>query len=334
MWIEQIKSKIQDKNIKLVLPESYDTRILQACSIITHEKLGQVILLGDSNKIKSLSKEQGIDISGAKFINPETFEQKDDFVQKYLDLRKDKGISQQQAKQIMAHPIYFSAMLVAQGIADCYVAGCVNPTAEILRAALQIIKPAKGIKTVSSSIIQISPKTCFGKNGIMLFSDVGVVPDPSAEELADIAIAAAKKWEHLMDEKAKVAMLSFSTKGSAKHASIDKVITATNIVKERHPEIIIDGELQLDAAIIPEIAETKAPGSPVAGKANVLIFPNLNTGNICYKFIQRLGDCLAYGPILQGLSKPCSDLSRGCSAQEIVDVSAIVMYEAVNRMKN
>ncbi len=248
-------------------------------------------------------------------------------------LYKFSYISQEAAKKTMENPLFFGAMLVAQEQADCYVSGCANPTSNVLRALVQIVKPEPGIKTISSAILQFSHATDLGEQGIVLFADPAVVPDPSPEQLADIAIAAAHTWQRLMKKKAHVAMLSFSTKNSAKHPMVDKIRAATTLAKQKAPDISIDGELQSDAALVPEVAAFKAKGSAVAGHANVLIFPDLNTGNIAYKLLERLGKTVAIGPLLQGLSKPCSDLSRGCKAQDIVNVSTLILAEALDYKK-
>ncbi len=331
-WIEDIKNHIKNSNIRVVFPEPTDIRVLQAAENLTTNKLCKIILVGNKKLINSAAKANKISLNNIEIITPESFDRKDEFIEKYFELRKEKGITVEQASTIMMNPLYFGAMLVACWDADCYVGGCANPTSEIIRATIQTIQPEKGIKTISSSTIHILHNQSFGEEGIMFFSDPGVIPDPTAEQLADIAISAAKKWELIMRVPAKVAMLSFSTKGSAKHPNVDKVIKATQIAQEKAPNFIIDGELQLDAAVMPEIAKRKAPGSLIEGKANVLVFPDLNAGNIAYKLIERLGDTTAYGPILQGMSKPCSDLSRGCSANDIIDVTAIVAAETISML--
>ncbi|MBU0651206.1 phosphate acetyltransferase, partial [bacterium] len=323
-WIDDIKSLIERKNIRVVFPETHDVRILEAASVITNKNLGQVILPGNPENIAKLASDNNFDISKTTIIDIENYDRKSEFAEKYYELRKNKGMTLKEAEKKMNDPLYFGAMLVSAWEADCYVGGCANPTADIIRATLQIIGPEKGIKTVSSCTMHILNQTQFGENGIIMFSDTGVVPEPNAEQLADIAISAAKKWERIMLSQSKVAMLSFSTKGSASHPLVDKIVQATKIVQEKNPEILIDGELQLDAAVVPKVGQYKSPGSQVAGQANVLIFPDLNAGNIAYKLIERLGGTIAYGPILQGMSKPCSDLSRGCSARDIIDVACIV----------
>lgn len=328
-WITSIKEKIKNKNTKLILPEAYDARVLFASCELTKENLAQVFLIGDPDRINYIANENKVSLSGINIINPESYEEKDNFIQTFYEDRKHKGISWEDAVNTMKNPLYFGAMMLAQNKVDCFVGGCVNATSDVIKAVILVVKPAYGIRTVSSCTIHILNTPNIGENGIMLFSDPGVIPEPTADQLADIAIASARKWENIMKCQAKVAMLSFSTKGSASHPLVDKIVQAVNIVKEKNPEILIDGELQVDAAVVPEIGAFKCPGSPVAGRANVLIFPDLNSANIGYKLIQRLGNTLAYGPILQGLTKPCSDLSRGCSSQDIVDVSCIVIKEAI-----
>jgi phosphate acetyltransferase len=328
-WIDSIKSQIKNKNIKIVFPEAEDLRILTASETIKKEKLGIPLLIGNPEKIHSIAKENNIDISEIEIINPSSSPLKEKFIENYYELRKHKGISPQTAEKIILDTLFFGAMLVAEKKADCYVAGCANSTANVLRAAIPIIKPEKGTKTISSSTIHILNNTSIGENGIMFFSDTGVIPEPDTEQLSDIAVSAGKKWEKIIKTPAKVAMLSFSTKGSAQHPLVNKIVKATALAKQKAPEMLIDGEMQLDAAVIPEIGKYKAKQNPVAGQANILIFPDLNSGNIAYKLIERLGNTIAYGPILQGMSKPCSDLSRGCSAQDIIDVSAIVIAECL-----
>jgi len=246
----------------------------------------------------------------------------------YYDLRKHKGISLDDAAQAMRDPLFFGAMMVRSGVADGLVAGAAHPTAKVLRPLIQIVKTAPGTSIVSSTMVLAFPKKEFGENGVLFYADCGVVPDPTAEQLADIAITTAHTFESLMGKTPRVAMISFSTKGSASHRIIEKVIEATKQAQSKAPDLILDGELQADAAIVPSVAEKKCKGSPVGGRANILVFPDLNCGNTCYKLSERLTGGRAYGPIIQGLAKPGSDLSRGCSADDIVDISCIVAIQA------
>ncbi|MCD6459893.1 phosphate acetyltransferase [bacterium] len=321
--IDEIRSKAKSLNKTIVLPESEDSRILEAVQELIKEKIVKVILIGETDKIQQDAKENKININGAEIISVNDERYKDAFAEKYYELRKKKGISLDDAKKAMQSSIFFAAMLVKENLADGYVAGSISTTGDTLRPAIQILKTAPGIKTVSSYFLMVVQDKSFGINGSLLFADCAVVPDPSAEQLAEIAICTAQNCKKLLGVDPKVAMLSFSTKGSAKHESLDKVIEATNIVKETHPEITIDGEIQFDAAIIPKVAQKKAPGSPIEGQANVLIFPDLNSGNIAYKAVQRLAKAEAIGPVVQGTARPINDLSRGCSVSDIVNTVAI-----------
>jgi phosphate acetyltransferase len=270
--------------------------------------------------LKNHAAELGVSIDDADFYNPATYEKFDEFVQTYYEKRKHKGMTMETAKEVMADPTYFGAMLVEKGMADGCLSGADTSTGNVMKAAFHIIGTAKGVKTVSSDIIMITPD----ESKIWSFADCAVMPDPTAEQLADIAISTADTHKKVLGEEPRVAMLSFSTKGSAKHVKAQKVIDATNIVKEKRPDIQIDGELQADAAIVEAVGAKKAPGSNVAGKANVLVFPDLGAANIGYKLVQRIAGCEAVGPIIQGLAKPLNDLSRGCSVDDIVNVSAIL----------
>jgi len=321
--IDEIRSKAKSLNKTIILPESQDTRVLEAAQELIKNKIVKVILIGEADKIKKDAQDNGINLDGAEIISVNDPRYKDAFAQKYYELRKTKGVNLDDAKKAMQNSIFFAAMLVKEEIADGYVAGSIATTGDTLRPALQIIRTAPGIKTVSSYFLMVVPDNSFGVNGSLLFADCAIVPDPNAEQLAEIAVCTAQNCKKLLGADPKVAMLAFSTKGSAKHESVDKVIEATEIVKKTQPEIAVDGEIQFDAAIIPSVGKKKAPGSPLEGQANVLIFPDLNSGNIAYKAVQRLAKAEAIGPVVQGIAKPVNDLSRGCSVSDIVNTVAI-----------
>jgi len=326
--IDDIRSKAKKLNKKIVLPEPFDVRVLEATHQILAEKIARIVLIGEESDIKNKAKEHGFNIDGAEIISVNDPKYKDRFAQKYYEMRKDKGLTLDEAKKTMQDTIFFAAMLVEEGIADGYVSGSIATTAQTMRPAIQIIKTAPGIKVVSSYFLMVLPDKSFGVDGAMIYADCGVVPDPTAEQLAEIAYCSAINCKKMLGAEPKVAMLSFSTKGSATHPLLDKVVKATEIFKTNYPGIIVDGEIQFDAAIIPKVASQKAPGSPLEGKANVFIFPDLNAGNICYKSTQRLAKAEAIGPIVQGTAKPINDLSRGCSASDIVTTVAITALQA------
>ncbi|NLM13161.1 MAG: phosphate acetyltransferase [Epulopiscium sp.] len=325
-FLQSIKQKAKADKKTIVLPESLERRTLEATQIILQEELANIILVG--NKEAILEKAEGLDISGAEIIDPANYAQMEDFIETLVELRKSKGMTREQAAKLLQDPLYFGVMMVKKGIADGMVAGAVNSTANVLRPSLQILKTAPNTKLVSAFFVMVVPDCEYGSNGIFIFGDSGLVPNPNAEELAAIAISSAKSFKALVGEEPVVGMLSFSTKGSASHPDVDKVIEATKIAKELAPDLKLDGELQLDAAIVPSVGASKAPGSDVAGRANVLIFPDLDAGNIGYKLTQRLAKAEAYGPITQGIAKPVNDLSRGCSAEDIVGVVAITCVQA------
>lgn len=325
-FLESIKSRAKANKQTIVLPETWDIRTLKAADIVLKEDIANLILIGDPNKIYELGK--GLDLSKAQIVNPDNFESNDEFAAKFVELRKSKGVTLEEAKQILKNPLYFGCMMVKTDRADGMVAGAVNSSANVLRSALQILKTAPGTKLVSAFFLMVVPNCEYGANGTFIFSDAGLCQSPNAEELATIAQVSAKSFELLVQKEPIVAMLSHSTKGSAKHPDVDKVVEATRIAKEQAPNLKLDGELQADAAIVPEIGRAKAPDSDVAGKANVLVFPNLDGGNNGYKLVQRLAKAEAYGPITQGISKPVNDLSRGCSAEDIVGVIGITAVQA------
>lgn len=320
------KSK-SDKKL-IVLPEGAEPRTVKAAEIIKREGLADVVLVGNEEKILSVAKQEEANIDGIMIVDPVKSEKYESYVNTFYEMRKSKGVTLEKAREIVKDEIYFGTMMVKQGDADGLVSGAIHSTGDLLRPALQIIKTAPGISTVSSSFVMEVPNSQYGDNGLFLFADCAVNPNPTAPELASIAIATAKTAKALAGIEPKVAMLSFSTKGSAKHELVDKVIEATRLAKEQAPDIMIDGELQLDAAIVPKVAELKAPGSSVAGKANILVFPDLQAGNIGYKLVQRLAGAEAIGPICQGFAAPVNDLSRGCSVEDIVNVVAITAVQA------
>lgn len=321
--VEKIKEKARAKQRRVVLPEGTEPRVVRAAQKILAEGLGSVTLLGDETEIEKIAKESAVDLRDAEVINPVAAPEYGAYVAELMELRKKKGLTEAQAKEQMANTLYFGAMLVRHDKADASVAGSVNTTGDVLRAAIHVLGFAEGITTVSSSFIMTLPRFGEEENKVFMFGDCAVVPNPTPEQLASIAVSTAETMTRLVGEEPRVALLSFSTKGSAGHEDVDKVLTALDILKKDHPNLKVDGELQLDAAIIPSVGAKKAPGSEIAGKANVLIFPDLDAGNIGYKLVQRMAGATATGPIIQGLAKPANDLSRGCSVDDIVDVSAI-----------
>ncbi|MBO7449981.1 MAG: phosphate acetyltransferase [Clostridiales bacterium] len=326
--IEKIKTKARQNVKRIVLPEGNEPRTIQAAAIIKKDGLAEPVLLGNNDEIMSEAAKVGTDLTGIEIIDPVKSPKFDEYVATLYDLRKAKGVTEEDAKKLVSDPMYFGIMMVKLEDADGLVSGAVHTTGDMLRPALQIIKTKPGMKVVSSSFLMDCPNKDIGEDGLLVYADCVVMPNPTAEELAHIAIAAADTAKTLCGvEEPRVAMLSFSTKGSAKHENVTKMQEATRIAHELKPDLLLDGELQFDAALVPEIAASKAKGSPVAGRANVLIFPDLQAGNIGYKITQRLGgaDCFA---VLQGLAKPCNDLSRGCSVEDIVNTVAMTAVQA------
>ena len=326
--IEQVKEKAR-KNVKhIVLPEGDERRTLLAAQIIRDDGLAEVTLLGNEEAVKEAARQAGADIEGIRIVDPEKNGRAEEYAASLYELRKAKGMTEETASKLVRDPMYYGMMMVKLGDADGLVSGAVHSTGDMLRPALQIIKAKKGMKTVSSCFIMDCPNKSLGENGLLIFSDCVVVACPTAEELASIAVAAAETARTLCGIKEpRVAMLSFSTKGSAKHDLVNKVQEATTYAHAMAPDLILDGELQLDAALVPEVAASKAPGSPVQGRANVLIFPDLQAGNIGYKLTQRIAGATAFA-VLQGLDKPCNDLSRGCSVDDIVTTVAFTAVQA------
>lgn len=323
--LEVIKEKARAKKRRVVLPEGHEPRVIAAAKMILEQKIASVTILGNEKTIASHAKEYALELDRVQVIDPAKSELLPSFAKEFYELRKAKGITEAQAEEQMKNILFFGAMMVRKDLADGSVAGSVNTTGDVLRAGIQVIGMAPGIKTVSGSFMMVVPKYRDQVNKVFLYADSAVVPNPNPEQLASIAVSTAQTMKNLIGEEPKVAMLSFSTKGSAKHEDVDKVLAALEILKKNYPDLKVDGEFQVDAAIVPEVAKSKAPGSEIAGYANVLIFPDLDAGNIAYKLTQRLANASATGPIIQGLAKPSNDLSRGCSAQDIVDTTAIAM---------
>ena len=330
-FIDEIKNKAK-KDIKtIVLPEASDLRTIEATANVLKEGFANIVLIGNEEEIKKLAKDNNFDISNAKIINPKNSDKYDIYVEKFYKLRKEKGMTIERAKELLLDSVYFGMMMVKMEEADGLVSGAIHSSSDTLRPALQILKTAPGTKLVSAFFLMVVPNCEYGENGTFIFGDSGLNENPDSDKLSEIAISSAKSFEQLTEKTAKVAMLSYSTMGSAHSELTEKVVEATKLVKQKAPDLLVDGELQLDSAIIPEVAKSKAPESEIAGKANVLIFPDLNAGNIGYKLVQRLAKAEAYGPLCQGIAKPVNDLSRGCSAKDILGVIAITCVQAQNK---
>ena len=328
-FMDGIKARARAEKKRIVLPESEDRRTLEAAAKIIAEDIAEVILIGNEEKVRADAKEGGFDISKASVVDPLTSEKLDAYVSLFAELRKNKGMTEEKAREILTtdYP-YFGVLMVKAGDADGMVSGACHSTAETLRPCLQILKTKPGTKLVSAFFLMVVPNCEFGANGTFIFADCGLNQNPNPEELAAIAASSAESFRMLVGEEPLVAMLSHSSKGRAKHDDVTKVVEATRIAKEQNPELKLDGELQLDAAIVPSVGASKAAGSEVAGKANVLVFPDLDAGNIGYKLVERLAKAEAYGPVTQGIAAPVNDLSRGCSADDIVGVAAITAVQA------
>ncbi len=332
--LDRIKQNAKKHNMRIVLPEGYEERTIKAADLAIEEKLAQIILIGDPAEINSHASGLGLkNISKATIINPKYHEKKDHYIEMMVELRKDKGMTGEEASKLIENPLYLGVLMIKNGDADGEVSGADHATSDVLRPAFHYVKTAPGISVVSGAFIIILPDKNFGEDGIILFADGAVHPDPNEKQLAEIAIASAHTARAIVGMEPRIAMLSFSTKGSAKHEMVDRVVNATKIAKQMAPDLQLDGELQADAALVEAIGRSKAPGSPIAGKANVLIFPDLNSGNIAYKLVQRLAHAEAIGPILQGMAAPINDLSRGCSVSDIVSMIAITSNQAAG-LKN
>lgn len=326
-FIDTIIAKAIANKKTIVLPEASDRRVVEAAAAVLEQGIANIVLIGEKDKVLAVA--QGLDISKATIIDPIVSGDFEDYVTAFYEMRKEKGMTMEKARTTMMDGNYFGVMMVKRGDADGMVSGAIHSTADTLRPSLQILKTAPGTKLVSAFFMMVVPDCEYGENGTFLFADSGLVMNPSADELSEIAISSAKSFEQLVGKEAKVAMLSFSSYGSAKDPLVDKVIEATRLAKEKAPHLKLDGELQLDAAIVPSVGKSKAPASTVAGTANTLVFPDLSAGNIGYKLVQRLAKADAYGPITQGIAKPVNDLSRGCTAEDIVGVVAITAVQAI-----
>ena len=330
--LEQIKENAKKYNKRIVLPEGTEERTLKAADILLNEGIAQIILIGKPSEIQTLADTFELkNIGKATIIDPENHPKKEVYADMLVELRKSKGMTKEEALKLVTNPLYLATLMIKNGDADGEVAGAKNATGDVLRPALQIVKTLPGISVVSGAFLLLTDKPEYGENGLIVCADCAVLPNPTAEELAQIAVATAGTAKAIAKIEPRVAMLSFSTKGSAKNELVDKVIKATELAKQMAPDIMIDGEMQADAALVPSVGSSKAPGSPVAGKANVLIFPSLEVGNISYKLVQRIAGIEAVGPVLQGMAAPINDLSRGCSVSDIVNLVAITVNQAASK---
>ena len=326
--IEQIREKARQLQKRIVLAEGTELRTLKATEILLREKLAKIILLGDAQIIDGIVKREGINIIGAEILDPKTSPRREQYALMMVEIRKSKGLTMEEALISLNDPLVFGPMMIKAGDADGEIAGAINSTGDVLRPALQYVKTLPGVSVVSGVFFMLFKDKSIGENGILVFADCAVMPDPDERQLAEIAVTTAKTARSIANIEPRIAMLSFSTKGSAQHPLVDKVVNATRIARELAPELMIDGELQLDAALNGEVGLLKAPGSMVAGKANVLVFPGLESANIGYKLVQRLAGAEAIGPVLQGMAAPINDLSRGCSVSDIVNMVAITATQA------
>lgn len=330
--LDSLKQKAKSLNKRIVLPEGYEERTIKAADIALEEGLARIILIGNPDEIRLNARKFGLkNLEKAEIVNPKSHSKKNHYIDMMVELRKHKGMTKEEAEKLIEDPLYLGALMVKNGDVDGEVAGAHRSTSDVLRPAFQYIKTAPGISVVSGAFLMIVKNKSYGDNGAFIFADGGVHPNPTDKELAEIAVVSGRTARSLAGMEPRVALLSFSTKGSAKHELIDKVISATKIAQQMAPDMLIDGELQGDAALVESVGKTKAPGSKVAGKANVLVFPDLNCGNIAYKIVQRLADAEAFGPILQGIAAPVNDLSRGCSVSDIVSMIAITVKQAADR---
>lgn len=329
-FVEKIYERARKSKKRILLSEGEETRILKAVDFILKKDICLPVLMGDPDRILQIAKKEGIDLESVEIIDGKKYDKLEKYVALYCEIRKHKKVKEVDARRLITeNPVFYSALAVRSGDVDGFVAGASTTTRDVAKAAIHCIGPAEGTETISSSSIIILPDKNLGSRGVFIYADAGIVPDPTAEQLRDIAISSAQMARLLLDDEPRVAMLSYSTKGSGGSGkSVEKVKEATRLVKERMPGLLIDGEVQLDCAVVPEVAERKDPDSRIKGRANVFIFPNLDAGNISYKLTERLAKARAIGPILQGLAKPTSDLSRGCAAQDIVDAVAVTAIRA------
>jgi len=329
--MEQIYARARAAKKTIVLPEGKDARVVKAAAEIYRRGLAIPVILGDTNSVNRVAQENDVNLSGIEVIDPATSPKRQQYAQTLYELRKHKGLTPDQAYELAGDILYYGVLMVKAGDADGEVSGATHPTPDTVRPALQVLKCAPGVNIVSSFFVMIVPDVPYGENGLFIYADCGLVINPSASELAEIAVCSGQSFSKLFGLEPRIALLSFSTKGSASDPLVTKVVEATRLAKEKAPDMIIDGELQVDAALVPWVAEKKAPGSPVSGRANVLIFPDLQAGNIAYKLTERLAKAEAYGPILQGVAKPVNDLSRGCDVEDIVNVTAITAVQATDQ---